>query len=82
MATTKSRKSSKGMTFAQLRVKYAEAKGLDVTKASKRLRAKLRGAYGKDDVVTRYIDRHNKQNADGNRYGDVTAAEAKHILAL
>lgn len=80
--TKTSRKSStKGMTFAALRVKYAEAKGLDVTIASKRLRSKLRGAYAKDPVIKGYIDRKGK-NADGNRYPDPTAKEAKAILAL
>lgn len=83
MSTTKTKKrSSKGMTFAQLRVRYAQTHDIaDVSVASKRLRAKLRGAYGKNDVVTRYVDRKGT-NRDGNRYPDATAAEAKAILAL
>lgn len=82
---TKSRKTSskgKGVTFAALRVSYAKAHDIsDVTIASKRLRAKLRGAYGKNPVVTKYVDRKG-DNRDGNRYPDATAAEAKVILAL
>lgn len=79
---TKSTKSSnKKVTFAQVRIDYAQRKGLDVTKASKRLRSKLRNAYDKDPVVTKYINR-GKENRDGNRYPDMTAAEAKHIVAL
>ena len=79
-ATKKS--SPKKITFASLRVTYAEQKGVDVTKASKQLRAKLRSQYGKNPVVTKYIDRCKTGNRDGNRYGDVTAAEAKVILSL
>lgn len=79
--TTKTR-SAKTVTFSQLRVAYAKRKGSDVTKASKALRGKIRNAYGKDTTVTKWMDRHNKGNRDGNRYGDLTAAEAKHILSL
>lgn len=81
-STAKKSTKSKGVTFASVRVKYAEAKGIDVTKASKQLRAKLRNQYGKNDTVTKYIDRCKSANRDGNRYGDMTAAEAKVILSL
>lgn len=76
------KKSSKSVPFASLRVRYAEQNKIDVAIASKRLRSKIRGAYGKNDAVTKYVDRHKKQNRDGNRYGDATAAEAKALLAL
>jgi hypothetical protein len=87
MASSKSAspsKSRKPIPFAAVRVDYAKAHDMsdDVTKASKRLRAKIRGAYGKDPVVTKWVDRHNKDNRDGNRYGDVTAAERKALLSL
>lgn len=75
-------KKDKTVAFATVRQAYAKRKGVDVTKASKQLRAKLRGQYGKDEVVTKYLDRHNKNNRDGNRYPDMTQAEAKHILSL
>lgn len=76
-------KTRKPIPFAAVRVDYAKQHDLsDVTKASKRLRAKIRGAYGKDPVVTKWMDRHNKDNRDGNRYGDVTAAERKALLSL
>lgn len=80
-AKSKSRKS-KAIPFSAVRVDYAKAHDLDVTIASKRLRAKIRNAYGKDTVVTKWLDRHNKDNKDGNRYGDVTAAERKALLSL
>lgn len=81
MTQTKQTKS-KRVTFAQLRVTYAKQHDLDVAIASKRLRAKIRNAVGKNDVVTKWIERHNKSNRDGNRYGDATATEAKAILSL
>lgn len=75
-------KKSKAIPFSAVRVDYAKAKDIDVTIASKRLRGKIRNAYGKDTTVTKWLDRHNKDNKDGNRYGDVTAAERKALLAL
>jgi len=82
--STKSRKpaSRKPVPFAQVRIEYAKAKGLDVTEASKRLRGKIRNADGKNAVVTKWIARHGKTNRDGNRYGPCTAAERKAILSL
>jgi hypothetical protein len=78
-----STKSRKPIPFAAVRVDYAKAHDMsDVTKASKRLRAKIRGAYGKDATVTKWVDRHNKDNRDGNRYGTCTAAERKALLSL
>lgn len=85
MTTTKpkSKSKAKSVSFAALRVRYAKDHDIaDVNVASKRLRAKIRGAYGKNTVVTKWMDRHNKVNKDGNRYGDATLAEAKAILAL
>lgn len=79
---TKTKTTTKAVAFSTVRQAYAKRKGIDVTKASKQLRAKMRGAYGKDKVVTKYLDRHNKTNRDGNRYPDMTQAEAKHIAAL
>jgi hypothetical protein len=78
----KSNTSRKPIPFAAVRVDYAAAKDMDVTKASKRLRGKIRSAYGKDVTITKWMDRHNKENKDGNRYGDVTAAERKALLSL
>lgn len=78
--TTKT--SRKPVTFATVRQRYAKQRDEDVSIASKRLRGKIRNAYGKNDVVTKWIDRHNKDNRDGNRYGDATPAEAKAILSL
>lgn len=83
--TKKTRKQSKAktVTFAQLRVMYAKQNEItDVGIASKRLRSKIRGAYGKNDAVTTWMSRNNKENKDGNRYGDATLTEAKAILAL
>lgn len=80
-AKSPSRKS-KAIPFSAVRVDYAKQHDLDVTVASKRLRSKIRNAYGKDTVVTKWLDRHNKDNKDGNRYGDVTAAERKALLSL
>jgi len=81
--STKSNTSRKPIPFAAVRVDYAKQHNIsDVTKASKRLRAKIRGAYGKNPVVTKWMDRHNKDNRDGNRYGSVTAAERKALLSL
>jgi hypothetical protein len=79
---TKSKSRKKNVTFAAIRQQYAKRKGIDVTKASKQLRAKIRGQYGKNDTVTRYVDRCKSGNADGNRYGDATAAEAKVLINL
>jgi hypothetical protein len=76
------KRSSKPTPWATVRVEYATAKSLDVTEASKRLRGKIRNAYGKDAVITKWIDRHDKTNRDGNRYGPCTAAERKAILSL
>lgn len=73
---------AKVVTFATVRQAYAKRKGINVTKASKQLRAKIRGQYGKDKIVTKYLDRANKDNRDGNRYPDMTPAEAKHIVSL
>lgn len=73
---------SKAIPFAAVRVDFAKAKDIDVTVASKRLRGKIRNAYGKNVVVTKWLDRHNKDNKDGNRYGDVTATERKALLSL
>lgn len=78
----KASRKSKPIPFSAVRVDYAKAHDLDVTIASKRLRSKIRNAYGKDTVVTKWLDRHNKDNKDGNRYGDVTAAERKALLSL
>lgn len=80
MSNTKSR-TRKPIPFSALRQKYAKDHDLDVSVASKRLRAKMRNAYGKNDVVTSYIDRKG-ENRDGNRYADATPAEAKAILSL
>jgi hypothetical protein len=79
---TTTNKKGKTVAFSTVRQAYAKRKGIDVTKASKQLRAKIRGHYGKDPVVTKWMDRHNKAKGDGNRYGDMTTAEAKHIAAL
>ena len=73
---------AKHVSFATLRQQHAKNKSLDIAVASKRLRAKIRGAYEKNDVITKYVDRHGKSNRDGNRYGDATVAEAKEILSL
>lgn len=72
----------KPVAFSALRVTYAEQKNLDVAKASKRLRAKIRGAYGKNDMITSWLDGAAKENRDGNRYPDVPPTVAKEILAL
>lgn len=79
---TPKKQRSKGVSFASIRVQYAKDHDLDVAIASKRLRAKIRAAVGKNDVVTSYVKRHGKTNRDGNRYGDATAAEAKALLSL
>jgi hypothetical protein len=75
--------NKKPMTFSAFVVTYAKANDIsDVTKAGKRLRSKIRNSYGKNDAVTKWIDAQNKDNKDGNRYGDVNAATAKVLLSL
>lgn len=72
---------SKGVTFSAIIAKYAKDHEIDTTVAGKRLRAKVRGAYGKNDAVTRFVDRKG-ENRDGNRYPLATSAEAKALLSL
>lgn len=75
-------RKTKSVSFSAICVKYAQDHDInDVSVAAKRLRAKLRGAYGKHDVVTSYVDRKG-ENRDGNRYPDATAPEAKALLSL
>jgi FPC/CPF motif-containing protein YcgG len=79
-ATTK---APKAMTFSAFVVTYAKDHDItDTTKAGKRLRSKIRGAYGKNDAVTKWLDGGNKSNRDGNRYGDVSPSLAKVLAAL
>ena len=80
---SKSTTTRKPVTFSAFIVTYAKAHEIsDTTKAGKRLRSKIRNAYGKDDAVTKWLDAGNKDNRDGNRYGDVNAATAKVLLSL
>jgi hypothetical protein len=77
---SRSRKS-RTVTFSSVIATLADRASLEPVKAGKQLRSKMRAQYGKDDVVTRIVDRKG-DNRDGNRYPDVTAAEAKHLLSL
>jgi FPC/CPF motif-containing protein YcgG len=80
---TKTKAAPKAMTFSAFVVTYAKDHDIaDTTKAGKRLRSKIRGAYGKNDAVTKWLDNGNKSNRDGNRYGDVTPTIAKVLAAL
>jgi len=75
--------TTKVMTFSAFRVQYAQQKGItDPTKAGKRLRSKIRNAYGKNDVVTKWIDGSKKDNRDRAPYPDVTPAVAKELSTL
>lgn len=80
---SKPKSRSKTVTFSAICVKYAKDHDIaDVTVAAKRLRAKVRNAVGKDDVITRYVEGAGKTNRDGNRYPAANAAQAKAILSL
>lgn len=77
-----SKTPNKPMTFSAFVVTYAKAKDIDdVTKAGKRLRSKIRNAYGKNDAVTKFVDGKG-ENRDGNRYPDVTPTLAKELTSL
>jgi hypothetical protein len=76
-------KTTKPMTFSAYVVTYAKSHDItDTSKAGKRLRSKIRGAYGKNDAVTKWLDGNNKSNRDGNRYGDVSPSLAKVLAEL
>lgn len=80
---SKSTRAPKAITFSQFVVQYAKAHDIDdTTKAGKRLRSKIRAAHGKNDAVTKWLASGNKDNRDGNRYGNVTPAVAKVLQAL
>lgn len=81
--STKTTNKSKAMTFSAFRVQYAKAKDIsDPTKAGKRLRSKIRNAYGKNEVVTKWIDGSKKDNKDRAPYPDVPPAVAKELISL
>lgn len=80
---SKTTTKTKAMTFSAFRVQYAKAKDIsDPTKAGKRLRSKIRNAYGKNEAVTKWIDSSKKDNKDRAPYPDVPPTVAKELLSL